>query len=80
MSTPEPLAYRLKEVARLLGLSQRTVWGLADRGEIPCVRLGDGRRKTLLFPAKALEAWLLERASQDQADGPSDTTEGGHDH
>ncbi len=77
MSTPERLAYRLKETARILGLSTRTVWQLAHDGQIPCVRVGTGRRKALLFPAEALKAWLLERAKEDRAGNPGKTTEDG---
>ncbi|HOA51273.1 MAG TPA: helix-turn-helix domain-containing protein [Thermogutta sp.] len=77
MNTPEPLAYRLKDAARILGLSTRTVWQLAHDGQIPCVRVGTGRRKTLLFPADALKAWLLERAKEDRAGDPGNTTEDG---
>jgi len=69
MNTPEPLAYRLKDVARLLGLSSRTVWRLVKEKKIPCVYLGDGRKKTLLFPAETLRSWLREQAGQNQANG-----------
>lgn len=73
MHAPEPLACRIKDAARILGLSVRTVWQLAHDGEIPVVRVGTGRRRSLLFPIEGLRSWLLERSARNQAD-----TEGGH--
>ncbi len=60
MNMREPLAYRLKEVARILGLSQRSVWKLAHDGQIPCLRVG----KALLFPVKELEEWLSRQVQK----------------
>jgi hypothetical protein len=58
-----PLALRPREAARALGISTRTLWGLtAPRGPIPCVRVGEGRRKTVLYPLDDLRVWLSRRA------------------
>lgn len=49
-----PLAYRLPQAAAALGLGERLVWDLADRGEIATIKIGRAR----LFPVSALENWL----------------------
>jgi excisionase family DNA binding protein len=53
-----PLALRIREAARVLGISQRHLWELARRGDVPHVRVGRGRRVILLFPVTGLQAWL----------------------
>lgn len=58
-----PLALRPSEAAKALGLSARTLWGLtAPRGPIPCVRVGHGKRRTVLYPVADLRAWLSRQA------------------
>lgn len=50
---------RPNEAAKALGISPRTLWGLTTpRGPIPCVRLGRGKRQTVLYPVAELQAWL----------------------
>ena len=57
----ESLALRPREAAKALSISARTLWGLtAPRGPIPCVRVGIGKRQTVLYPTAALQAWLAE--------------------
>lgn len=59
----EPLALRLPDAAKALGISARTVWGLtAPRGPIPCLRVGHGKRQTVLYPVAELQAWLSRQA------------------
>lgn len=61
----EPLALRPREAAKALGISLRTLWGLsAPRGPIPCIRVGNGKRKTVLYPVSDLRAWLSRQAAQ----------------
>jgi len=50
MSNKEPMGELLtaKEVADLLRLAASTVFDAAARGDLPCVRLWRGRRKTLV--------------------------------
>ena len=62
-TTQAPLALRPREAARALSISQRHLWQLAKDGHIPCVRVGDGVRKTVLFPVAMLQAWLAHCAS-----------------
>jgi len=59
----EALALRPREAAKALGISARTLWGLtAPRGPIPCLRIGHGKRQTVLYPVADLQAWLSRQA------------------
>jgi excisionase family DNA binding protein len=60
------LALRPREAAKALGISARHLWQLTKEGRIPSVRLGNGRRKTILYPLAALQAWLIQQANQNQ--------------
>jgi hypothetical protein len=63
--TVDPLALRPRDAAKALGISLRTLWTLsAPRGPIPCVRIGTGKRKAVLYPADALREWLRAQAQQ----------------
>lgn len=65
-----PLALRPREAAKALGVSVRTLWGLtAPRGPIPCVRVGVGARKTVLYPVADLRAWLSRQAEAAKGGG-----------
>ena len=44
-----PLALRPRDAARMLGVSPRTLWGWTRAGIVPCVRVGTGKRKTVLY-------------------------------
>jgi predicted DNA-binding transcriptional regulator AlpA len=69
----ESLALRPREAAKALGISARTLWGLsAPRGPIPCVRVGSGKRRTVLYPTADLQAWLTRQAEPGK--GASDET------
>src|SRR5690606_36913394 len=59
----ESLALRPRDAAKALGISPRTLWGLtAPRGPIPCLRIGHGKRQTVLYPTADLQAWLSRQA------------------
>lgn len=58
---PELLALRPREAAYALGISQRHLWQLTKDGQIPSVRVGNGRRKTVLYPMAQLQAWLAQQ-------------------
>jgi hypothetical protein len=63
-SSPLALALRPREAARALGISARTLWGLtAPRGPIPAIRVGHGKRQTVLYSVDALKAWLARESS-----------------
>ncbi|MCA8998864.1 MAG: helix-turn-helix domain-containing protein [Planctomycetaceae bacterium] len=58
----EFLALRPREAAKALGISPRLLWQLTNDGHIPCVRIGTGKRKTVLYPVNVLEDWLEEQS------------------
>jgi excisionase family DNA binding protein len=53
------LALRPKEAAKALGIGERLLWSLTNRGEIPHVWLG----KAILYPVAELERWLSEQTA-----------------
>ena len=58
----DTLSLRPREAAKALGISTRTLWGLtAPRGSIPCVRIGQGKRRAVLYPTAELQAWLVRQ-------------------
>jgi excisionase family DNA binding protein len=65
-----PLLLTLRETARLLRLSQRTVWQYAHDGKLPCVRFG----RALRFPRKELEEWLAQMIGQPSCGGDQGAT------
>lgn len=63
----ESLALRPREAAQALGISARTLWGLtAPRGPIPCLRIGHGKRQTVLYPVADLKFWLSRQREPSQ--------------
>lgn len=62
-SVPSPLALRPREAAKALGISARYLWQLTKDGHIPCVRVGSGKRRTVLYPLADLQAWLTRQAT-----------------
>lgn len=66
MNPDRPLALRPKAAARVLSISERYLWELTNDGQIPCRRVGNGKRKTVLYPMAALEAWLGAGGEQKQ--------------
>jgi excisionase family DNA binding protein len=62
-NTPSPLALRPREAAKALGISPRHLWQLTRDGLIPCVRVGSGTRKTVLYSVAQLQSWLACEAS-----------------
>jgi excisionase family DNA binding protein len=61
ISLSSPLALRPREAAKALGISPRLLWQLTKDGHIPCVRVGNGKRRTVLYPLGDLQAWLTEQ-------------------
>jgi hypothetical protein len=65
--TVESLALRPRDAAKALGISIRTLWGLTvPRGPIPCLRIGHGKRQTVLYPVSDLQAWLSRQAEAEK--------------
>jgi excisionase family DNA binding protein len=52
--------FTIPEVARRLRISRSTAYLLAERGELPVLRLG----KLLRVPESALEVWVRDRVGQ----------------
>jgi len=44
----------------VLGISERLLWSLTNRGEIPHLKLG----RATLYPVDQLQEWLRERAKK----------------
>lgn len=57
------LSLRPREAAKALGISPRHLWQLTHDGVIPCVRVGSGKRQTVLYPVAALNHWLSKASS-----------------
>jgi excisionase family DNA binding protein len=62
-SVTSPLALRPREAAKALGISPRLLWQLTKDGHVPCVRVGNGKRRTVLYPLADLQAWLTRQAA-----------------
>lgn len=54
MSDTERLLLRPKEAAKLLAVSDRTLWSLTAGGKIPYVRIG----KLVRYSREAIEEWI----------------------
>ena len=58
--TVEKLSLRLREAAQALSISERTLWSLCQRNEIPHVKTG----RVVLFPIASLKQWLEEKTKR----------------
>jgi excisionase family DNA binding protein len=58
-----PLALRPREAAKALGISARHLWQLTKDGHVPSVRVGNGKRQTVLYAVAELQAWLTRQAA-----------------
>lgn len=54
----QKLTVRLAELAKLLSLSERAVWALADSGDLPSFKLGSAR----LFSMDAVREWIQSKS------------------
>lgn len=57
----EPAVYSAEEVAMVLGVSQATVYAMANGGKLPCKRVG----RRFIFSRAAIHAWLESPAPVD---------------
>jgi len=60
-TVPTPLLVNSREAARLLCVSQRTLWTLADTGQIPRLKIG----KIVRFDVSDLRAWIAKVKTSD---------------
>ena len=49
-----------KVAAKLLSLSERSVWDLTDRGELPFVKYG----RAVRYPVQGLRDWVKKRTER----------------
>ena len=47
-----------RDAAAYLGISERTLWTLGNRGEIRQVRFGHGHRKAIRYDQRDLDEWI----------------------
>jgi excisionase family DNA binding protein len=64
MPDESPLALRPRQAAQALSISPRHLWQLTQDGHVPCVRVGSGVRKTVLYPTDSLREWLTSGANR----------------
>ena len=48
------LALTPRQAARSLSISERMLWGLTERGAVPCIRIG----RRVVYPIDLLRDWL----------------------
>jgi excisionase family DNA binding protein len=58
----KPLLVDTPTAARLLGVSPRTIWSLANRGEIRATRIG----RAVRFEPRQLEKFIAEQQGGDK--------------
>jgi hypothetical protein len=62
-----PLLVSARRAAKLLSVSERTLWGMTwPRGDLPAIRLpGRGRARSIRYAVGDLEKWIeRQRAAQ----------------
>lgn len=64
VSNPNPLAYRPRDAARMLGVSARTLYEWTRAGRVRCVRVGTGKRAAVLYPLDSLQQLLSDGSSR----------------
>jgi len=70
-----PMGVSLREAARLIGVCERTLWSMVQRGQIPVRVVGTGKRRRYLFSLRALEKWLVGadiRSGEEPMEAPYD--------
>lgn len=69
-----PLAIRPRDAARVLGVSERTLWGWTAAGLIPCIRpSGPGKKgAAVLYSVATLRRWLTEHEAIATTDDDGD--------
>lgn len=60
MVTPNNRWLRVRDIAALLSLSERFVYGAIEAGDLPAVRLG----RAVRVPRDAFEQWLMDKEAE----------------
>jgi excisionase family DNA binding protein len=58
-TTMEPMLLLTRQAAKLLNISERTLWTLTNEGKIPCVRVG----RSVRYDPNDLRAWIASAKS-----------------
>lgn len=56
----KPLLINGRTAARMLGVSERTLWSLTDEGKLPCVRI----RRSVRYAVSDLEIFVDKAKSE----------------
>ena len=54
------LGLRPREAAAAMGLSERLLWSMTNRGEIPHLHIG----RAIIYPVDLLREWMREQAEK----------------
>ena len=54
----EPLLVDLRTAAKMLGLSEKTVWSMARNKRLPSLKAGPGRSSRRMYSVEALKTWV----------------------
>lgn len=65
------LLYKPREAAEILAISERTLWQLANDGEIPVVWVGGKIRQVVRYARADLEAWIASRKQRSKLEHPA---------
>jgi len=57
-----PQLLKASEAAQVLAISERLLWSLTNRSEIPCVRIG----RAVRYDPADLRAWIEDQKSGDK--------------
>ena len=57
-TSPQARLLATKPAAQYLGVSERTLWTLANSGALPSVRFGFGTRKSVRYDLDDLDRWI----------------------
>ncbi len=59
--TLEPMLLTARQAAKVLSISERTLWGLTKSGDIPAVRFGG---RNVRYSPDDLKAWIRRRSEE----------------
>ena len=66
----QPMLLTARQAAAALSISERTLWGLTVRGELPVVRIG----RAVRYDPRDLQAWIDRSKQRQTAPGANDWT------
>ncbi len=73
----KPILVGSGEAARMLGISERTLWELKRRGELPYVAIGSGTKKeSIRYSVSDLYSFVASRKVSRKESGTIDDTNG----